>query len=380
MMVRRAFFFDDFLSDIMILTSFFQATIYVGTPFVLAVCRLYPRWARYFTFVGLVLSSLALIICSCCDNVSQLIAAQGFLFGAGGCISNGPCVLYINEWFVRRKGLAYGIVWSACGFGGVIIPLALDALLSRCGFRTTMRIYAGIVFVSSVPLAFWVKPRLRYPVHARVRLFNTRYIMFKLLVLHQLANAIQATGFFLPSIYLPTYAQTLFHASASLSSLTLILINISTMISSIVMGFLVDKLNVMTCIFISAVGTTASVLLVWGLSENLSVIYVFCVLYGIFAGCWTSTWPGIMREISQRSEDAGFGYVDPMMVYGHLCIGRGIGNIISGPLSDALIRSLPWQGQTIGGYGSGYGVLIVYVGLTSLISGMNFVWRRLGLL
>jgi MFS family permease len=204
--------------------------------------------------------------------------------------------------------------------------------------------------------------------------------MFKLLVLHQLANAIQATGFFLPSIYLPTYTQTLFHASASLSSLTLILINISTMISSIIMGFLVDKLNVMTCIFISAVGTTASVLLVWGLSENLSVIYVFCVLYGIFAGCWTSTWPGIMREISQRSEDAGFGYIDPMIVYGHLCIGRGIGNIISGPLSDAIIRSQPWQGQTIGGYGSGYGVLIIYVGLTSLISGMNFVWRLLGLL
>lgn len=87
-----------------------------------------------------------------------------------------------------------------------------------------------------------------------------------------------------------------------------------------------------------------------------------------------------MQEISQKSEDAGFGYIDPMMVYGHLCIGRGIGNIISGPLSDALIRNLPWQEQTIGGYGSGYGVLITYISLTSLISGMNFVWKHLGLL
>lgn len=271
-------------------------------------------------------------------------------------------------------------MWSACGFGGVILPLILDALLSRCGFRTTMRIYAGIVFASSVPLAFWVKPRLRYSAHTHVKLFNIRYIMFKLLVFHHLANAIQATGFFLPSIYLPTYAQTIFNASASLSSLTLTLINIFTTISSIVMGLLVDRLNVMTCICISAVGTTASVLLVWGLSESMSALYVFCVLYGIFAGCWTSTWPGIMREISQKSEEAGFGYIDPMMIYGHLCIGRGIGNIISGPLSDALIRNLPWQGQKVGGYGSGYGVLITYVGLTSLISGMNIVWRRLGLL
>lgn len=320
------------------------------------------------------------MICSCCDNVAQLVVSQGLLFGAGGCISNGPCVLYINEWFIRRKGLAYGIVWSACGLGGVVLPLVLDALLSRCGFRTTMRIYAGIIFASSIPLTFWVKPRLPYSAHARVRLFDIRYVMFKLLVLHQIANATQATGFFLPHIYLPTYAQTIFHASASLSSLTLILINTCTMISSIVMGSLVDKLNVMTCILISAVGTTASVLLVWGLSENMAVLYVFCALYGIFAGCWTSTWPGVMREISQRSEAAGFGHIDPMMVYGHLCIGRGIGNIISGPLSDALTRSLPWQGQTIGGYGSGYGALIMYVGLTSLVSGMNYLWRRLNLL
>lgn len=346
----------------------------------LAVCRLYPRWARYFTFIGLVLSSASLVICSFCDNISQLIVAQGLLFGLGGCISNGPCVLYINEWFIQRKGLAYGIVWSACGFGGVVLPLALDALLSRCGFRTTMRIYAGIIFASSIPLAFWVKPRLPHSAYTHVRLFNLRYIMFRLLVLHQLANAIQATGFFLPSIYLPTYARTIFHASASLSSLTLILINVFTMISSIAMGFLVDRFHVTTCILISAVGTTVSILLVWGLSESLAVLYVFCVLYGVFAGCWTSTWPGIMREISQRSEDSGFGFIDPMMVYGHLCIGRGIGNIISGPLSDALTHGLPWHGQTIGGYGSGYGVMIIYIGTTSLISGMNFVWRRLKLL
>ena len=124
----------------------------------LAVCRLYPRWARYFTFIGLVLSSVSLVICSFCD----------LLFGLGGCISNGPCVLYINEWFVQRKGLAYGIVWSACGFGGVVLPLALDALLSRCGFRTTMRIYAGVIFASSIPLAFWVKPRLPHSAYTHL--------------------------------------------------------------------------------------------------------------------------------------------------------------------------------------------------------------------
>ena len=87
-----------------------------------------------------------------------------------------------------------------------------------------------------------------------------------------------------------------------------------------------------------------------------------------------------MKEVSRRGESAGYGYEDPVMVIGHLLLLRGVGNIVSGPLSEALNRGMPWQGQATAGYGSGYGTLIMYSGLTGLLSGMNILWKWLGLL
>ena len=87
-----------------------------------------------------------------------------------------------------------------------------------------------------------------------------------------------------------------------------------------------------------------------------------------------------MKEITNQSRARDRGSVDPVMVIGMLLLGRGVGNVISGPLSSALVEGMPWMGQAFGGYGSGYGPLIVYSGLTGLLSGSPIIWRSVGLL
>lgn len=312
---------------------------------------------------------------SFCTSVPQLIGAQGVVFGIGGCVAYCPSTLYIDEWFARRKGLAYGIVWSAAGVGGVFLPLCLEALLSRYGFQTAVRIWAGTLFVCAAPLALLIKPRLPYAASIHTKPFNIRFVTSKRFILHQLVNVIQASGAFLPGIFLPTYARVHFDTTTSLSTLTLVLMNLATTVGLIMMGSLSDTLRVTTCMAISAVGAGTSVLVVWGLSASLPLLYIFCVLYGMFAGSWAAIWPGIMKEMSQNGEVEGYGLIDPVMVQGHLCIGRGVGNIMSGPLSNGLIRGMPWRGQGTMGYGSGYGLLILFTGLTGLFSGMKLLWE-----
>ncbi|KAG5663243.1 hypothetical protein KAF25_001179 [Fusarium avenaceum] len=353
--------------------------LYLGAPFVVIICRFYPRQARWFTYAGLFVTSLAMAMSSFCTTVEQLIATQGVLFGIGGCFAYCPCTLYIDEWFVRRKGFAYGIVWSAAGAGGAVLPLVLEVLLKNYGFQTTVRICSGILFGAAAPLAYFIKPRLPLSAIIHRKPLNMRFVTSRTFLLHQLVNVVEATGYFLPTIYLPTYARTTFGTSTTLSALTIILVNVAATIGLMVMGSLSDKLAVTTCMLISAVGVGISVLLVWGLTASLPVLYVFCVMYGLFAGSWASIWPGIMRDVCQKFQDENE-HVDPVMVHGHLCAGRGVGNIISGPLSGSLIRGQPWQGKVIGGYGSGYGILILYTGLTGLVSGMNFLWRYVNVL
>ncbi|KAI0187146.1 major facilitator superfamily domain-containing protein [Astrocystis sublimbata] len=292
---------------------------------------------------------------------------------------------YLNEWFVKRKGLAYGIMWSGTGLAGVVLPLLLESLLESIGFRNTLRVWAGVLFVITTPLACFIKPRIPPSATTHVRAFNLWFLVTPAFLIYQAANIIESMGFFLPGIYLPTYARNTLGAPSLSAATTILLINVASVFGCVAMGWFIDRLHVTTCILLSTIGATISVLLVWGLSSSLGLLYFFCVAYGLFAGSFSSAWPGIMRDIAQKGQ-AGSGssrdQVDPNMVFGFLCAGRGVGNVVGGPLSESLMRGSLWYADKAASYGyqSGYGSLIVFTGVTAFLGGASFIWRRLGLL
>ncbi|MBE3045117.1 MFS transporter [Candidatus Bathyarchaeota archaeon] len=351
--------------------------MYLDNALVIAALRLYPRQGRYMTLAGLVVMCLSLGLSSLSTTVPHLIATQGVLYALGGSVAYCPCILYIDEWFARRKGLAYGIMWSATGFGGVLIPLLLEYLLNAYGFRTTLRIWSGLLFALAAPLTFFIKPRLPIAPATNSRRLDLRFLLNRTFWLHQVASIVEASGFFLPNVYLPSYAQTHLGASSFLSALTLLIVNVASVFGCVAMGSLIDRFDVVSCILVSTAGATVSVFVFWGLSSSLPLLYVFCVIYGFFAGSFTSTWPGIMKQVV-ASEERKNHPADPTMIFGCLAAGRGVGNVISGPLSEALVSGLPWKGQAGSGYGSGHGPLIVFTGVTALLGGASVVWKQFG--
>lgn len=326
---------------------------------------------------GLLGSLVSSIASSFCTSVTQLIGTQGVLLGISGGFAFCPLLVFADQWFDKRKGLAFGIIGSGAGLGGLFLPLIINALLNNAGFATTMRVWAGILFGIGLPLAYFVRPRLPPSATERKPFWNLRAVRSRLFLLNKAATLIQAAGYYLPGIYLPSYTREVFGASTWLSTLSLMLLNLFAMIGLIIMGHLTDRFNSRTCIFISSLGATISVFLFWGLAVHISMVYLFSIFFGLFSGSFPAVWPAVMRETAKRGEARGFGYVDTLMIYSLLCVGRGIGNIVSGPLSEALIEGRPWEGTAIGGYGSGFGGLIVFSGVTSLLSGMNTPWYHL---
>ncbi|KAI1122687.1 major facilitator superfamily domain-containing protein [Nemania abortiva] len=327
--------------------------LYLFSPIVLGVCRLYPHYARFATPVGLLIASLSLALASLATSTDTLIALQGVLYAIGSAIAYCPTILYIDEWFATRKGMAYGIVWGGEGLASAVIPLILQRLLAQFGHETTLRASGVAIFAICAPLSIYIKPRLPPSNATAMRPWGLKFLISGLFAPYQLGTLVQATGHFIPGIYLPTYARTVLGASGFLSALTVLLINISTTIGCVIMGTLTDRLPATTCILISSVGTTVGVFIIWGLSSALSVLYVFCIVYGLFAGSFTSTWPGIMRALGRdREEDDSQSGIDPTMIFGWLCAGRGVGSLVSGPLSDALTKGMAWKGLASGGYGT----------------------------
>lgn len=248
----------------------------------------------------------------------------------------------------------------------------MQHLLEKYGYQTTLRAWAVSLFLLTAPIIYFIKPRIPLAANSASRRLDFGFLTTKIFGFHQLCNVIQALGFFLPTIYLPSYARSI-GASPVLATVPVVLFNIASTFGCIFMGAIVGRFHVTTCIFVSTVGATISVFVIWGLSISIAPLCVFAVIYGFFAGSFTSTWSGVMRDVTQKIRTA-----EPGLVFSCLAAGRGLGNVVSGPLSEVLVRGEKWKGNVGMGYGTGFGPLIVFTGVTAMLAGASVLGRRVG--
>ncbi|KAJ5747133.1 uncharacterized protein N7511_008829 [Penicillium nucicola] len=342
---------------------------YLIAPLAIVFMILVPSCARWVSTAGVCIMCFSLAMSSFSTNVTHLILSQGIGFGTGGCLAYTPTILFMSEWFAKRKGLAFGIVWAGSGISGIIFPLAIQWLLDQYGINATLQISAVTLFLLAAPFLYFHRPRVPMREVAYHRL-DFHFLYDKTFIIYQLGNTLEAVGFFLPTIYLPSFARSL-GANDFMASLTVTLVNLTTVFGSVCMGFLSDRYHITTCILISTVGTVLSVFFLWGFATSIAPLYIFCIAYGLLAGGFSSTWAGVSNEV-QRANPAA----DATVIFPFMETGRGIGNVVSGPLSEALLKGDKWRGRAYGAYGSGYGTLVVCTGTTALLGGICVVARQ----
>jgi hypothetical protein len=74
----------------------------------------YKKWnglAHCSKWAGLPLMAISLVAGSFATRVNHLILTQGVLYGIGGSIVYYPTLQFLDEWFIVRKGLAFGVMW-----------------------------------------------------------------------------------------------------------------------------------------------------------------------------------------------------------------------------------------------------------------------------
>lgn len=132
-------------SGIAAISTTASGLMFLSSPLVAVIIQRYPRIRRPASFLGLVVTTLSLIVASFAQNTATLLATQGVLYAIGGLTLYFPAMYVIDEWFIARKGLAYGIVWTGTGVAGAIVPFLLQWLLDSYGFRTALRVWAVIL-------------------------------------------------------------------------------------------------------------------------------------------------------------------------------------------------------------------------------------------
>ncbi|KAK2799831.1 hypothetical protein FQN50_008352 [Emmonsiellopsis sp. PD_5] len=346
--------------------------MYLGSPVCFAAMGRWPLVRRWSNPVGLVIMVVAMISSSYSTAVWHLIFTQGALYAIGGSLVYSPVIIFVDEWFIQRKGFAFGVMWAGTGFAGVAVPFVMSWLLERYSFTATLRIWGIILAVCSIPLLLVVKPRIPPSQNHQPRRMDLSFLKDRSFIILQLGNILEGLGFFMPTVYLPSYARSLGIPSGTITA-TVSLLNGSMVFGCIFVGLLVDRFHVTTAVLICTIGATISTFVFWGLAVSIPLLCIFSIVYGFFAGGFTTTYTGIVRETHKANPSSDTG-----LVFGMLAAGRGVGSVICGPLSEALMRKQGWADNAAFGYGTEYGPLIVFTGISAVLGGIGFGAKRLG--
>lgn len=109
---------------------------------------------RYLMAAGCATLGAGLIILA--TTVSPpLVYFSRFLMGFSLCLVGVlPTIVLVSRWFIRRRGLALGILLTGTSIGGVLIPLAATPLIALYGWRVAMIGLSLVIWFVLLPLVW----------------------------------------------------------------------------------------------------------------------------------------------------------------------------------------------------------------------------------
>lgn len=107
--------------NIAIIGTCAMGLMYLSAPLVFGMLAWYPNSRRPCIMAGLIIMCLSLGLSSLSTTVPHLIASQGVFYAIGGALCYSPAITFMDEWFVKRKGLAFGMMWVSLDCDFVII-------------------------------------------------------------------------------------------------------------------------------------------------------------------------------------------------------------------------------------------------------------------
>ena len=351
--------FGNDTGNIAVIGTLATSIYFLGSPFTTPLVSRYHAWQRTMLICGTALCIGALFASAFARTVPQLIVTQGALYGAGYLMLYAPLLAMLNEWFVQRRGLAYGLMFAGGGASGVGFPFLLEWLLSRYGYRTTLLTVAIAQALVMAPCMLLMKNRLPSSSRHAVPRTDTAFVKSPQFWIITLSNLFQGMAYYIPSLYLPTFAGLL-GLSPRVGALLLAAHNMASTLGQVGFGHLTDRAgNIYLLLFVATFVSSISSFLIWGLAHSLAPLLVFALVFGFFGSSYIVFWPSFARMFSE----------DPQTVYSLMAFGKGIGNVVTGPVTSSLLK-----GPVSSGYGMGkYQPVVIYMGTMFLASSLGVV-------
>ncbi|KAJ1783116.1 hypothetical protein LPJ59_006661, partial [Coemansia sp. RSA 2399] len=117
---------------------------------------------------GGILMGAFLLISSACNSPIALLFTQGILVGVSGSLVLVPAMSLPGQWMEKHRALATGISVSGGSVGGLWMSFAIRAMVSRVGWRWSLRTTGLIIIAISVAISPLMKKRVQLPRRLKV--------------------------------------------------------------------------------------------------------------------------------------------------------------------------------------------------------------------
>lgn len=288
----------------------------------------------------------------------------------------------ISHWFDVRRGMASGFVFTGSGFGGVLFPLMMQALLPQVGWAWSTRIIGFVLlFLCIVSVAFCrsrLPPKKGAATSWRDMLPETRIFLDG-----TGAMAVTTAGlffvewaYFVPVTYVPSYylaRQGLLDTeavsgSAAFAYQLLAILNAASCFGRYLPGYIGDKVGRYNTMIVSTLLCLVAVMGLWlpdALADSppsVALIIVFVVLFGFASGANISLTPVCIGQLCDTQEYGRY-YASAYTIVSFACL-TGI------PIAGNLIEKTGVGGRR------GYWGVILFTGSSYVAAFVCFVWVR----
>ncbi|KIW13339.1 hypothetical protein PV08_08527 [Exophiala spinifera] len=315
---------------------------YMGAPLIIPLLKRLGRYRTSIIWVGWSMCIVGVLASSFARNLPTIIFTQGVMYGVGFTLFYYPILGMVNELWVARRGMAYGILCASSGLSGVVMPVTPEALLEKFGLSTTLRSVAIGIAILTGPLIPFLKGRTtispqqqRQPTTAPTPTptphTDWSFLHVPLFWIYTLSNLMQGLGYFFPSLYLPSYAATTMGMGSRRGALLLSVMSVAQVLGQFSFGYLSDRrFSVNTLAVTSTLVSATAVLTLWGLARSFGLLCLFAVLYGFFGAGYTAVWARMGTNVT-RDTTAAFA------AFGLFNFGKGLGNVFAGPIGANLL-------------------------------------------
>ncbi|KAL4941423.1 major facilitator superfamily domain-containing protein [Aspergillus oleicola] len=258
-------------------------------------------YLRPLVVTGSLLEVFGLMMISLSTEYYQVLLSQGIYVGLGGGMIYVPSIAAAAASLQEfRRAKFIGLIASACGVGGVIYPVMFRQLLSSIGFPWAVR---SIAFVPSFVLAI-------------------------------ISDFFAGVGYYLPLIYLPSFAESAIPAlyNTDLSFYLLSVVNGASIIGRLLSCFLAMRFGPFeTCT--AELATSACLLFCWIAVDSKTGIIVWSVFWGLISSIIIAMpgamLPSLCASMSVLGTRTGMYWASV-----------GLGVLVGGPIGGTLVGGM----------------------------------------